>query len=128
MLEIFWFLVDWLLSFFSLARINKLPKSVAVATCDLSAEKSILAFFATFPDIEKIQVFVSGRGNRAVVDKLDLLIIHDARAHANFLSIPDFVPREVLSYAELVPVASLRDTALRQALVNFSAKSQRFGR
>ena len=128
MFEIFWFLTDWLFSFVSLAKIKKLPRTVAVATADAADEASVLAFFASFPDIQKVDVFLKSKENRAASTSLDLLIIHDVRAHANYLSIPDYVPREVLSYAELVPVASLRESALWQALVSFSEKSQRFGR
>jgi len=121
---------DWLLGFFNWffppISIKKVPKNLAVASADFNAS-AVFNFFSNFPDIENIEIF-SPKLKEGSGKPLDLLIIHDPQASASFLSIPDFVPRESISYAELIPVGSLQDSALAGALAAFSAKSQRFGR
>ena len=127
-LDLIAFLIDFILYWFAppptASKSLKLPKSVAVAGADVSG---VVNFFKNFSEIKTIQVF-SPEEAKVSSDQVDLLVIHDPTAYPNFLSVPDYVPREILSYAELIPVTSLSEKELMGALFSFSSKSQRFGR
>lgn len=114
------------LIFGSTPTITKVPNTLGLVTNEIDVAAP-MAFFKTFPDIGKI-CFYCPSMTYADRTPLDLLIIHDPKASSNYLSVPDRVPREALPYAELIPVASLDNSALSRGLAAFSAKSQRFGR
>ena len=127
-MELIAVLIDFIIHWFSPSATTgkslKLPRSVAVAGTEVSG---VIDFFKNFHEIKTIQVF-SPEESKVSTDQVDLLVIHDPTAYPNFLSIPDYVPREILSYAELIPVTSLSEKELMGALFSFSSKSQRFGR
>ena len=61
---------------------------------------------------------------------IDMLMIVSSNPHLSdkFITIPDYVPRSAISYAELLIIRDLSERSLEYGVESFTRKSQRFGK